>query len=110
MIYDSRFLDKAAIKEEDDNVSSHASRWRLCTVHQIEELKSLLRMAPIWTTTILVSTVIVQQGTFSVQQARSMNRFEHSRLFTPIVVLASASVDVASHQLAQLKFNIPGLI
>ncbi|XP_024357186.1 protein NRT1/ PTR FAMILY 3.1 isoform X2 [Physcomitrium patens] len=68
-------LDKAAIVEEDNNMSSHASRWRLCTVHQIEELKSLLRMAPIWMTTILVSTVIVQQGTFSVQQARTMNRW-----------------------------------
>ncbi|KAG0598460.1 hypothetical protein M758_12G075600 [Ceratodon purpureus] len=76
------FLDKAAIKE-DDSASSHTSRWRLCTVHQVEELKSLMRMAPIWTTTILVSTVIVQQGTFSVQQARSMDRHMGTKFEIP---------------------------
>lgn len=77
-----RFLDKAAIEDEGDklNGSSAVSPWRLCTVHQIEEFKSLLRMAPIWATTILVSTVIVQQGTFSVQQGRSMDRCGPNRV------------------------------
>ena len=85
-------------------MSSHASRWRLCTVHQIEELKSLLRMAPIWTTTILVSTVIVQQGTFSVQQARSMDRFDPIQDWSRQI---SAAFDVASHQPTQRRLDDP---
>lgn len=78
---DLSFLDKAAIVENYDktDTTSQVSPWRLCTVHQIEEFKSLLRLAPIWATTILVSTVIVQQATFSVQQARSMDRSQSSQ-------------------------------
>lgn len=48
--------------------------WLLSTVHRVEEFKSLIRMAPIWAAGILVITAAAQQNTFSLQQARTMNR------------------------------------
>ncbi|XP_009401275.2 protein NRT1/ PTR FAMILY 3.1 [Musa acuminata AAA Group] len=72
------FLDKAAIVTADDqateNSGSRPNPWRLSTVHRVEELKSVIRMAPIWAAGILVITAFAQQNTFSIQQARSMDR------------------------------------
>ncbi|KAK8948799.1 putative nitrite transporter [Platanthera zijinensis] len=67
------FLDKAAVVTEQDELSQ-PSPWRLSTVHRIEELKSLIRMGPIWAAGILVITAAAQQNTFSLQQARLMDR------------------------------------
>uniref|UniRef100_A0A251VIY6 Putative proton-dependent oligopeptide transporter family n=1 Tax=Helianthus annuus TaxID=4232 RepID=A0A251VIY6_HELAN len=71
-----KFLDKAAIVTQEDyaNSQSKPNLWRLNTVHRVEELKSLLRMCPIWASGILLFTAYVQQNTFSLQQAKTMNR------------------------------------
>ncbi|XVE85941.1 hypothetical protein DITRI_Ditri17bG0132400 [Diplodiscus trichospermus] len=71
-----KFLDNAAIvTEEDDFKSSEKPNlWRLNTVHRVEELKSILRMLPIWAAGILFATSSAQQNTFSLQQANTMNR------------------------------------
>ncbi|KAF9625567.1 hypothetical protein IFM89_024340 [Coptis chinensis] len=71
-----RLLDKAAIVTDEDNLKSSPmpNLWRLGTVHRVEELKSIIRMGPIWASGILLSTANVQQGTFSLQQARTMDR------------------------------------
>ena len=71
-----RFLDKAAIvTEEDDIKSSQAPNlWRLNTVHRVEELKSVIRMGPIWAAGIILITAYAQQNTFSLQQAKTMDR------------------------------------
>ncbi|XVE91414.1 hypothetical protein REPUB_Repub01dG0007500 [Reevesia pubescens] len=70
------FLDKAAIVTEEDFVKSSQAPnlWRLNTVHRIEELKSVIRMGPIWVAGILLITAYAQQGTFSLQQAKTMDR------------------------------------
>ncbi|OWM89356.1 hypothetical protein CDL15_Pgr024104 [Punica granatum] len=68
-----RFLDKAAILTEEDDPKA-PNLWRLSTVHRVEELKSLIRMGPIWASGILLITAYAQQGTFSLQQARTMDR------------------------------------
>ncbi|XXG51006.1 hypothetical protein AAC387_Pa02g4878 [Persea americana] len=78
------FFDKAAIPMEEDQVrwpsasSSPSDKspnlWRLSTVHRVEELKSIIRMAPIWLTGIIITTASAQQGTFTLQQVRSMDR------------------------------------
>ncbi|KVH97633.1 Major facilitator superfamily domain, general substrate transporter [Cynara cardunculus var. scolymus] len=71
-----KFLDKAAIvtKEEYAKSQSNPNLWRLNTVHRVEELKSVLRMGPIWASGILLITAYAQQSTFSLQQAKTMNR------------------------------------
>uniref|UniRef100_A0A1D1YN52 Putative nitrite transporter At1g68570 n=1 Tax=Anthurium amnicola TaxID=1678845 RepID=A0A1D1YN52_9ARAE len=74
------FFDKAAIVTEGDGVKEveeegkRPNLWRLSTVHRVEELKSVLRMGPIWAAGILVITAAAQQNTFSLQQARTMDR------------------------------------
>jgi peptide/histidine transporter 3/4 len=68
-----RFLDKAAIVTEEDN-PKEPNTWRLNTVHRVEELKSVIRMGPIWAAGILLITAYAQQNTFSLQQAKTMDR------------------------------------
>ncbi|KAJ7545304.1 hypothetical protein O6H91_09G114300 [Diphasiastrum complanatum] len=77
-----RFLDKAAIVT-DSTRTGESNRWKLCTVHQVEEFKCLLRILPIWGTGILFTTAHAQQSTFMVQQARTMDRHIGSRFQVP---------------------------
>ncbi|KAF9625868.1 hypothetical protein IFM89_027645 [Coptis chinensis] len=76
ILWRDRFLGRAAIVTEEDNLKSSPTPnlWRLCTVHRVEELKSIIRMGPIWASGILLITAYAQQGTFSLQQARTMDR------------------------------------
>ncbi|TYK15974.1 protein NRT1/ PTR FAMILY 3.1 [Cucumis melo var. makuwa] len=48
--------------------------WKLSTVHRVEELKSVIRMGPIWAAGIILITAYSQQNTFSLLQASTMNR------------------------------------
>ncbi|KAJ4762090.1 Protein NRT1/ PTR FAMILY 8.5 [Rhynchospora pubera] len=64
-----RFLDKAAtITEAEKKEISLYNPWRLITVTQVEELKILVRMFPIWATTIVFSAVYAQMSTMFVEQ------------------------------------------
>ncbi|KAF4356866.1 hypothetical protein F8388_018546 [Cannabis sativa] len=73
-----KFLDKAAvITKKDlnrmkDNVV-HTNPWHLCTVTQVEEVKSILRLLPIWLCTILYSVVFTQMASLFVEQGAVMN-------------------------------------
>ncbi|KAF2938222.1 hypothetical protein DAI22_03g102300 [Oryza sativa Japonica Group] len=49
------FLDKAAVILSNERGGSH-DPWRLCTITQVEELKILMRMFPIWATGIVFFT------------------------------------------------------
>ncbi|XP_026662983.1 protein NRT1/ PTR FAMILY 8.3 isoform X2 [Phoenix dactylifera] len=63
-----RFLDKAAtVSELDEKTESFSNPWRLSTVTQVEELKILARMFPIWATTIVFSAVYAQAAMFVEQ-------------------------------------------
>ncbi|KAA3483873.1 protein NRT1/PTR FAMILY 3.1-like [Gossypium australe] len=86
-----KFLDKAAIVTEEDSLKSSEKPnfWRLNTVHRVEELKSILRMLPIWAAGILFATSNAQQNTFSLQQANTMERH-----LTKSFVIPSASMSV----------------
>ncbi|KAJ8768885.1 hypothetical protein K2173_023880 [Erythroxylum novogranatense] len=66
-----RFLDKAAIKDPGATV---ANNWNLSTLTDVEEVKLVIRMLPIWATTIIFWTVYAQMTTFSVSQASTMDR------------------------------------
>ncbi|WVZ95020.1 hypothetical protein U9M48_040830 [Paspalum notatum var. saurae] len=66
-----RFLDHAAINEDP---AAEPSKWRLATLTDVEEVKTVVRMLPIWATTIMFWTVYAQMTTFSVSQATTMDR------------------------------------
>ncbi|KAL1334082.1 hypothetical protein AAHE18_11G150800 [Arachis hypogaea] len=75
--YQFRFLDKAAIMTPQDQLNpngSAADPWSLCSMQQVEEVKCLLRVLPIWVSSILYFVVIVQQHTVVVFQALISDR------------------------------------
>ncbi|KAL3511180.1 hypothetical protein ACH5RR_030581 [Cinchona calisaya] len=71
-----RFLNKAAmIREGDVNPDgSRSNRWNLCSIQQIEEVKCLLRIIPVWASGIICFLAMAQQGTFTLSQALKMDR------------------------------------
>ncbi|KAK9116893.1 hypothetical protein Sjap_015840 [Stephania japonica] len=69
-------LDKAAVvlDGEVDVDGERKNKWRLCSVQQVEEVKCLLRVAPIWASGIICFVTMSQQGTFTISQAQKMDR------------------------------------
>lgn len=65
----ARFLDRAAIMEP----GADTNKWRLSTLTDAEEVKIVIRMLPIWATTVMFWTVYAQMTTFSVSQASTMD-------------------------------------
>lgn len=53
---------------------SPTNHWNLCSIQQIEELKCLIRIVPVWASGIICFTAMSQQSTFTVSQARKMDR------------------------------------
>lgn len=70
-----RFLDKAATVTEEDYCTPENMQdpWRLCTVTQVEEVKCILKMLPIWLCTIVYSVVFTQMASLFVEQGTTMN-------------------------------------
>ncbi|KAJ1381113.1 PTR2 family proton/oligopeptide symporter, conserved site [Sesbania bispinosa] len=67
-----RFFDKAAVLGQSD-LKDSVDPWRLCTVTQVEELKSILRLLPVWATGIIFATVYGQMSTLFVLQGQTMD-------------------------------------
>ncbi|KAL8098960.1 hypothetical protein AgCh_031605 [Apium graveolens] len=71
-----RFMNKACIVKNPEDIGLDGvalNPWNLCTVDQVEELKTLIRVLPLWSTAIMMS-VNMSQGSFGLLQARSMDR------------------------------------
>jgi peptide/histidine transporter 3/4 len=68
--HDYNCLDKAAVLSAQEDVSD---QWRLCSVTQVEEVKILIRMFPIWASGIVFSSLYSQISTLFVQQGRAMD-------------------------------------
>ncbi|XP_010924574.4 protein NRT1/ PTR FAMILY 1.2 [Elaeis guineensis] len=81
-----RSLNKACIirnPEEDLNPDgSAADPWKLCSVEQVEVLKSVVRVMPIWSTGIMPG-VIINQQMFPPLQAGTMDRHMGSKFQIP---------------------------
>uniref|UniRef100_A0A2N9IT34 Uncharacterized protein n=2 Tax=Fagus sylvatica TaxID=28930 RepID=A0A2N9IT34_FAGSY len=71
-----RFLNRAALKTEGDIGSDGliAKPWRICTIQQVEDLKSLIRIFPLWSSSIFLGTPIGVQASLTVLQALNMDR------------------------------------
>jgi peptide/histidine transporter 3/4 len=84
------FFDKAAVEGQTDHVKNSKDPWRLCTVTQVEELKAIIRLLPIWVTGIIFATVYNQMSTLFVLQGDTMDRQFGSSSFK----ISSASMSV----------------
>ena len=62
------------IIDEVDASSKTRNPWRLCSVTQVEEVKLVLRLIPIWLSCLMFFAVQAQFHTFNVKQAETMNR------------------------------------
>ena len=70
-----RFLDKAAVETQADKTAATGpSPWRLCTVTQVEELKSVVRLLPIWASGIVFAAVYGQMSTMFVFQGNTLDK------------------------------------
>nr|GMD69292.1 protein NRT1/ PTR FAMILY 8.1-like [Ipomoea batatas] len=61
------------VQVESDEKKDAIDPWRLCTVTQVEELKAIVRLLPIWATGIIFSTVYGQMSTLFVLQGAAMD-------------------------------------
>jgi len=69
-----QFLDKAATLTTSDKVKGvQPSPWQLCSITQVEEVKIIIRLLPIWASSIVFATVYAQMSTLFVEQGTVMN-------------------------------------
>lgn len=80
-----RFLNKACIIRNPEEVSSDGialNPWTLCSVDQVEELKVLIKVIPLWSAGIMMS-INISQSSFPYLQALSMDRHLTSNFEIP---------------------------
>ncbi|KAI3461474.1 hypothetical protein Pfo_018137 [Paulownia fortunei] len=80
-----RLLNRAALKTEGEILPNGtiAKPWKLCTVQQVEDLKTLIRILPLWSTSILLSIPIGIQLSLTVLQALTTDRHLGHRFQVP---------------------------
>ncbi|KAL6854411.1 hypothetical protein ACP4OV_019314 [Aristida adscensionis] len=90
-----RFLDKATIampsSGECESGAAPTSPWRLCTAAQVEELKMLLRMFPVWASMLVFFAVDAQKSTTLIEQGMAMDN-RVGRFTVPPASVASFQV------------------
>lgn len=68
------FFDRAAIETSSDRVHvGPISPWHLCTVTQVEEFKSIIRLLPIWASGIIFAAVYSQMSNLFLELGDVMN-------------------------------------
>lgn len=71
-----KFLDRAAyISSTDLENHEHGIQnpWHLCPISQVEEVKCILKLLPIWLCTIIYSVVFTQMASLFVEQGAAMS-------------------------------------
>ncbi|KAL0297270.1 UNVERIFIED_CONTAM: protein NRT1/ PTR FAMILY 1.2 [Sesamum radiatum] len=90
-----RFLNKACIVRDPNKDLTADGRavnpWSLCSVEQVEELKALLRVLPIWSTGMIMS-INISQNSFPLLQAVSMDRRITSSFSIPAASFSTFTV------------------
>ncbi|KAI3667218.1 hypothetical protein L6452_42267 [Arctium lappa] len=88
-----QWFDRAAIVTQDDTKDpTTPNLWRLATVHRVEEIKSVIRMVPIWAAAILLVTAQSHQHSFIIIQAGTMDRHMSPSFKIPPASLSIFSV------------------
>lgn len=90
-----KFLDRAAFLTPQDldqlKQNQYNNPWRLCPISQVEEVKCILRLLPIWLCTILYSVVFTQMASLFVEQGDAMNT-EISNFRIPAASMSSFDI------------------
>lgn len=84
---------------EDGN---RGNRWRICTVTQVEEFKSFVRILPIWASTIALAISFAQLSTYFIIQAgatdRKLGSFEIPASSSPVFAALNAMMIVPLYE------------
>ena len=78
-IHSCRWLDKAAILEKPAAAAATRSDamkkdgWRLSSVREVEEMKAVLRLVPVWAASIFFSSCYSQAGTLLIEEGATMD-------------------------------------
>ncbi|KAJ8630600.1 hypothetical protein MRB53_023923 [Persea americana] len=83
-----RFLDKASFIDEIDASHECVDKWRLCSTTQVEEVKMLIRLVPIWVSCLMYAVVSAQPNTLFIKQSSTLDR----KIGTFVVPAASLQV------------------
>ncbi|KAK4440788.1 protein NRT1/ PTR FAMILY 2.6 [Sesamum alatum] len=97
-----RFLNRAALRctEGDANQDGPVTNpWKQCTVQQVEDLKSLIKIFPLWSTGLFLCTPLAIQLSLATLQALSMDRRLGPRFHVPagsmsVFILISTSLSI----------------
>ncbi|XP_062094285.1 protein NRT1/ PTR FAMILY 8.1-like [Humulus lupulus] len=80
-----RFFDKAAIEiPSDRSLNGQRNPWTLCTVTQVEELKSIIRLLPIWGCGMVFAIVVSQMSAMFILQGNKMDPHMTSNFKVPL--------------------------
>ncbi|RZR90383.1 hypothetical protein BHM03_00018274 [Ensete ventricosum] len=95
------FLEKAAIITPMDDIKPDGSAsdgWRLCSLQQVEQMKCLVRIIPVWSSCIIFEVTFVVTWTYIVFQALQSDRhLGHSNFEIPAAtfsVFAMATITI----------------
>ncbi|OMO77207.1 Proton-dependent oligopeptide transporter family [Corchorus olitorius] len=96
-----RFLNHAALETEGDTKAdgSIAKPWRLCSVQQVEDLKCLLRIFPLLSSSIVLCTTLPVVSTLTILQALTVDRHLGPNLKVPagsmiVFILTSTAINL----------------
>ncbi|KAH7838487.1 hypothetical protein Vadar_027158 [Vaccinium darrowii] len=96
-----KFLNRAALITEGDTKpdGSIAKLWKLCTFQEVDDLKTLIRISPLWSTGILLSTPLAVQMSLATLQAITMDRHLGSHFKIPagsmlVFIFVSSSLNL----------------
>jgi len=87
-----RWLDKAAVLAAKGEDAAAEGAWSLCTVSEVEGVKILVRMLPIWATCVLYAGSLGQMTTTFIQQGMAMDARLGGRFKVPAASLVSVEV------------------
>ncbi|KAM4072643.1 hypothetical protein ACB094_11G153500 [Castanea mollissima] len=95
-----RCLDKAMIIDSHDAMRTIRDPWRLCSLNQVEEVKLVLRLFPIWLSCLMFPIIMSQINTYFTKQGSTMHR-----AITPHFTIPPASLQALVG--LTILFNIP---
>ncbi|KAK8612063.1 hypothetical protein V6N13_132096 [Hibiscus sabdariffa] len=103
-----KYLDRAAIITPADVYKSEpANPWQLCTITQVEEVKSILRLLPIWVCTVLSSVVYIQVLSLFVEQGAAMDTTVSSFHVPPASMFTFDIISTSAFILLYDKLIVP---
>ncbi|GLT89518.1 hypothetical protein SLE2022_074960 [Rubroshorea leprosula] len=104
-----KFLDKAAILENEGDSIENQSPWRLATVTKVEEMKLVLNVIPIWVSTLPFGICVAQASTFFIKQGTTLDRRMGNFLIPAASIFSLAAIGMIMSVTIYEKILVPVL-